>query len=94
MPVIHLDNCFCCGKPMEAKRSDQLYCSTACQVYIHRMRDKQCPTLSISDYRVQLVESIKDGAWHPYKQNPINLIKRQIADLEHTITTMLPVVAG
>lgn len=92
MPVLHLDCCFCCGKQIEAKRPDHLYCSAACQVFIHRSKERQAPTLSIADYRIQLIESIKAGGWHPYKQNPINQIKREINDLEYSITTMLPVV--
>ena len=92
MPIIHLEHCFCCGKPIEAKRSGHLYCSTACQVFIHRSKERQAPTLSIADYRIQLIEAIRAGGYHPYKQNPINQIKRQINDLEYMITAMLPVV--
>lgn len=91
--ILHTDTCFACGAPLDARRNGSLYCSGSCQSLLHKKKDQQAPALSIADYRVQLIESIKKGGYHPCKQHPINQIKREIADLEYQINRLLPVVA-
>lgn len=93
MSIIHTEHCLYCGSVIKSVRNGRIYCSSNCQSYMHRLKERYAPALTIADYRIHLIESIRKGGYHPYSKHPINKIKRQIDDLEYQISSLLPVVA-